>query len=147
MTEEKHHGFIIEETEAASEAMADLPKNRSLMIEQLSYDEPPTPELAYGLQTIDDVFDHYKPGTEVELEDDEGGSNKEKFEFRGLGDFGQKGLIEQSDLLKNQKSQKDDFLDIARKLQSNRVLQKVLANDDAKADFVDALKAMLDEIG
>ncbi|MEZ5009407.1 MAG: hypothetical protein R2728_05125 [Chitinophagales bacterium] len=147
MAEEKHHGFIIEETEAASESMADLPQNRTLMIEQLTYDEPPTPEITYGLQNIDDVFKHYKPSCEIELEDDEGGSAKQNFEFNGLGDFGQQGLIDKSDLLKSQKSQKDDYLDIARKMQSNRVLQKVLADESAKADFVEALKAMLDELG
>ena len=102
--------------------------------------------MAYGLQTINDVFNHYKPECEIDVEDDQGGTNKQKFEFRGLGDFGQKGLIAQSDLLKEQKSQKDEYIDIARKFQSNKVLQKVLGNEKAKSDFVAALNAMLDEI-
>ncbi len=146
MAEEKHHGFIIEETDASNEGMADIPKNRTMMIEQLTFEEPPVPEIEHGLQNINDVFNHYKPGCEIELTDDEGGSKKEDFQFRGLGDFGQKGIIDQSDLLKDMKSQKDDYLDIARKMQSNRVLQKVLNSPDAKADFVTALKAMLDEL-
>ena len=33
MSETKEHGFIIEETDASNESMADLPKNRTLMIE------------------------------------------------------------------------------------------------------------------
>lgn len=146
MAEEKHHGFIIEETDGSNEGMADIPQNRTMMIEQLTFEEPPVPEIEHGLQNIDDVFNHYKPSCEIELQDDEGGSKKENFEFRGLGDFGQKGLTGQSDLLTDLNSQKDDYLDIARKLQSNRVLQKVLNSDEAKADFVSALKAMLDEL-
>ena len=40
----------------ASEAFADIPQNRTIMAEKLTKDAPVKPEVAHGLQTIDDVF-------------------------------------------------------------------------------------------
>ena len=40
----------------ASEGIADIPQNRTLMVEQLTKDEPVAPEVVTGLTNIDEVF-------------------------------------------------------------------------------------------
>jgi len=67
----------------ASEAFADIPQNRTLMAEKLTKDAPVKPQIVHGLQTITQVFDHYKPTVEVEFEDADGTSKKEIFFSEG----------------------------------------------------------------
>ena len=50
----------------ASEAFADIPQNRTLMAEKLTKDAPVKPEIVHGLQTVEQVFAHYKPNISVE---------------------------------------------------------------------------------
>lgn len=65
----------------ASEAFADIPQNRTLMAEKLTKDAPVKPEVVHGLQTIDDVFNHYKPELNLDFEDADGGSKKGNAQF------------------------------------------------------------------
>ena len=64
-----------------SEAIANIPENRSLIVEQLTADEPVTPEAVKGLSTIEEVFAHFLPNIDVEFENEEGQPVKEKFRF------------------------------------------------------------------
>jgi hypothetical protein len=45
----------------AFEAFADIPQNRVLLAEKLTYDPPVKPEIIEGLTSIDDVFENFKP--------------------------------------------------------------------------------------
>lgn len=42
----------------ASEGIAEIPQNRTLLVEQLTKDEPVAPEVVAGLTNIDEVFAH-----------------------------------------------------------------------------------------
>jgi hypothetical protein len=68
----------------ASEAFADVPQNRTLLIEKFTDNDPIKPEMVQGLQTIDDVFDHFKPEKEVEFVNETGATSKENLRFAGL---------------------------------------------------------------
>ena len=61
----------------ASEAFADIPQNRTLMAEKLTKDAPVKPEIVHGLQTVEQVFAHYKPDVSIDFEDAEGVTKKE----------------------------------------------------------------------
>ena len=54
----------------ASEAFADIPQNRTLMMEKLTKDAPVKPQIVHGIQTIEQVFAEFKPEVEVEFDDD-----------------------------------------------------------------------------
>lgn len=43
----------------ASEGIAEIPQNRTLLVEQLTKDEPVAPEVVAGLTNIDEVFAHF----------------------------------------------------------------------------------------
>lgn len=130
----------------ASEAFADIPQNRTLMAEKLTKDAPVKPEVVHGLQTIDDVFNHYKPELNLDFEDADGGSKKETLNFRGLGDFGVKGIINQSDFLKSNAVQKEEYLKVIKQLKTNKILKAALTDPDAKQALLDAIQGMMTEL-
>lgn len=130
----------------ASEAFADIPQNRTLMAEKLTKDAPVKPEVVHGLQTITDVFAHYKPELNLDFEDADGGSKKETLNFRGLEDFGVKGIINQSEFLKNNAVQKEEYLKVIKQLKSNKILKAALTDPDAKQALLDAIQGMISEL-
>lgn len=130
----------------ASEAFADIPQNRTLMAEKLTKDPPVKPEIVHGIQTVEQVFGHYKPQIDVDFEDAEGQSKKETLRFNNLGDFGVKGITEQSEFLKDNASQKEEYFKIIKQLKSNKILKTALSDADAKSALLDALHSMIAEL-
>ncbi len=130
----------------ASEGISDIPMNRTLMIEKLTSDEAIKPKITEGLKTIDDVFANFKPSVEVEFQKEDGSTQSEQLNFANLGNFGAKGIINQSGFLNDLELQKNEFAKIIKQLKSNKVLKNVLENPDAKASFMQALAAMSQEI-
>ena len=51
----------------ASEGIAEIPQNRTLLVEQLTKDEPVAPEVITGLTNIDQVFAHFLPEIDIEV--------------------------------------------------------------------------------
>ena len=50
----------------ANESIADIPSNRTLLVQKLTDEAPVSPETVYGLQTVEDVFEHFSPSVNVE---------------------------------------------------------------------------------
>jgi hypothetical protein len=130
----------------ASEGIADIPQNKALLIQQLTNEPPSSPQIVGGLKTIGEVFDHFKPETEVSFDTADGASSQETLHFSGLGDFGKQGIIRQSAFLNELNHQCEDLQKFARQLKSNKILQKVLENKEAKEAYMACLKGMIKEM-
>lgn len=130
----------------ASEAIAEIPQNKTLVIEQLTADPPIKPEIVEGLQTVEDVFAHYKPEVEVEFQKEDGSTAKENLSFRNLGDFGVKGITSQSNFLKDLNTQREQYAKIGKQLKTNKLLRSAIENEDTKAALLDALRALIQEL-
>lgn len=130
----------------ASEAFADIPQNRTLFAEKLTQDAPMKPQIVYGLQTIEQVFEHYKPEVSLDFEDAGGGGIKETLQFKNLGDFGIKGIVNQSEFLKTNALYKEEYLKIIKQLKTNKILKAALADPDAKKALLDAINGMIAEL-
>lgn len=130
----------------ASEAISEIPQNRTLMIEKLTADPPVKPQIVDGLTSIDDVFNHFRPSVDVEFEDTEGKSKEEKLSFHNLADFGTKGIIAQSSALQNLNMQKEQYFKIIKQLKSNKLLRKALENPETRQAVLNAIYAMSKEI-
>jgi hypothetical protein len=130
----------------ASEAFADIPQNRTLMAEKLTKDAPVKPEIVHGIQTVEQVFEHYKPNVSVDFEDADGLTKKETLSFKNLGDFGVKGITEQSEFLKDSASQKEEYLKIIKQLKSNKILKSALSDPEAKKALLDTIHGMIAEL-
>lgn len=130
----------------ASEAVANIPENRSLIVEQLTANEPVNPEAVKGLTTIEEVFNHFSPNIDVEFEDEEGQPVKENFAFGSVADFNVKNMTENSKFLNGLNVDKEFYEGLIKQLRSNKVLQRVLENAESKEAFIAALTSLKSEL-
>ena len=130
----------------AAEAIADIPQNRTLMIEKLTADAPIKPEIVEGLKTVEEVFQRFKPQVACDFQKEDGSTMNEKLNFSNLGDFGAKGITNQSNFLRDLQMEKDEYAKLIKQLKTNKLLKSVSENPDAKAAFIGALQALIQEI-
>ena len=130
----------------ANESIADIPSNRTLLVQKLTDEAPVSPETVYGLQTVEDVFEHFSPSVNVEMQDDNGEDVLETMHFKNLGDFNADKLKENSDFLSKLDVEKEQNIKIARQLSSNKALLKALANPETRQAILDLLQSSLDEV-
>lgn len=131
----------------AQDGIIEFPQNRTLYVEQLTDKAPIRPEGVFEPETLAEVFDHYQPEKKnVEMLDREGRSVKENFRFGALKDFDDKGLVEQSNFLKNQKATIESYNLIEQQLLRNKLLRKAFEDEDARKNLVAALQALLSEL-
>ncbi len=130
----------------ANAAIAEIAKNRSMLVAKLTSDPAIKPEVVTGLTNPEDVFEHFKPNVEVAFEDQEGNEKKEQLKFKNLGDFGKKGIVNQSDFLKGLDGQQENNQKFIKQLKSNKILKAMLANPEAKAAYIETLKSLIEEL-
>lgn len=130
----------------AGESIADIPANKTLLIQKLTNEAPVTPEAVYGLQTVEQVFEKFAPNVEVEFQDEQGTDVKEKVSFKNLGDFGSKSIKKNSEFLSKLDIEKEQNTKIIRQLTSNKGLKKALENPETRAAIVQVLEESLKEI-
>ena len=130
----------------ASEAIADIPQNRTLIAQKLTADDPIKPELVEGLTTVEKVFEHFKPHVNIDFEDAQGAMKKETLSFANLGDFGVKGITAQSSFLTGLETEKDQLQKIVKQLKSNKVLKAALEDPEAKAALLSTLQGLIGEL-
>ncbi len=130
----------------ASEAFADLPQNKTLMIQKLTADGAAKPQIAKGLTNVEAVFEHFKPKVDMEFQGEDGGTVKENLAFKNLGDFGSKGLTKQSNFLQGLNMKQGEMNKIVKQLRSNKRFVTAMQDPAAKAAFVEVLKDLVAEI-
>jgi len=138
-------GGTVAETEA-NEAFADIPQNRVLLAEKLTANTPVKPEIIEGLTTVEDVFGHFKPKIDMDFETEEGTSKKETLHFKGLGDFGVKGITAQSSFLEELTLKKEQYQKIIKQLKTNKLLKQALSDGDTKQGVINSLHALIKEL-
>lgn len=139
-------GFIYETVEAASEAMADIPKNRTILTADLTDKPAVRPEMVYELETVEDVFNHFQPEVKVEFNDAEGASVNEQLSFRNVGDFGKDAMTRQSPFLSKLEAQRSNYASFAKRIRNNKVLQRVLSDPEKKEAYLTVLRGLIQEL-
>ncbi len=130
----------------ANEAINEIQANKTILVSQLTEEEPIQPETVEGLKTLEDVFRHFKPSIAIEMNNADGESIKEQLRFAKLDDFTPKGITRQSAFLNSLKIQQEQYTKIMKQLKSNKVLQTMLANPDTKDAIINALKQVTTEL-
>lgn len=130
----------------ANEAIQEIQENKTLLVSKLTVEDPVAPEITKGLKTVEDVFKHFKPSISIDHETADGETVNEDFTFSNLGDFTPKNLVEQSAFLKNLSLEQEQYNNIVRQLRNNKVLNNMLTNPEAKAEFVEILKTVAAEL-
>ena len=124
-----------------------VPQDKTLYIEQLTDMAPIKPGDIYQPETIEDVFEHYKPEKKgVQMSDLEGRPIRENFRFTAIKDFDDKQLIEQSTYLHQQKSTMDSYKNIEQQLIKNKVLRRAFEDEEGRKNLINALRALLAEL-
>ncbi|MBN9384128.1 MAG: hypothetical protein J0H74_25480 [Chitinophagaceae bacterium] len=130
----------------AFEAFADIPQNRVLLAEKLTKDPPVKPDIVQGLTDITSVFEHFDPKVDMEFDTEEGTVRRETLHFRGLEDFGAKGITAQSPYLKELNMKQQQYHKIIRQLKTNKLLKQALAGAETKGNLIQALQALIREL-
>ncbi|CAM1370677.1 conserved hypothetical protein [Tenacibaculum litoreum] len=130
----------------ANESIANIPSNKTLLIQKLTDEAPATPEAIYGLDTIEAVFEKFSPSVKLEHTDENGADVKESLNFNNLSDFNVENIKANSSFLNKLDIEKDQYLRISRQLSSNRALMKALSNPETKDTFIKILEESIKEI-
>ena len=130
----------------ATEAFADIPPNRTLLIEHLTDSEPLKPEIVEELQNTAAVFKHYKPEKEVKFINQEGNTIAETLHFSAIEHFGIHSIASQSNFLQNLQRNRVQYENFARQIKSNKVLSNVLNDSTLRREYLNILSAMIQDI-
>ena len=130
----------------ASESIADIPFNRTLLVEKLTADDALNPEKVEGLTTIEEVFQHFKPSINVDFEDENGQNVEETFRFSSVADFLIKNMTKSSSFLNDLEGEKAFYEKMMKQLRSNKVMQRALQDGDSKTALIEALQSLLAEL-
>jgi predicted component of type VI protein secretion system len=130
----------------ANEAIADIPSNRTLLVQKLTNDLPVSPEAIYDLKTVEEVFEKFKPNLELEFTQEDGSNLKESMTFKNLEDFGSKAIKENSPFLNKLSTEKEQAYKIVKQLSSNRGLIKAVQDPAVKDAIIELLLNTKNEI-
>lgn len=130
----------------ASESIAEIPANRTLLVQKLTNEQPIAPEAVYDLKTVDEVFENFKPNLEFEFTKEDGSNLKESMVFKNLGDFGSKAIKSNSPYLNKLNTEKEQAYKIVKQLSSNRGLIKAIQDPAVKDAILELLENTKNEI-
>ena len=128
-----------------SEAIKILDDCKIMIVGQYT-DDPALPTQIDGVQKLADAFEKLEPSKKVNLQDAQGQEVKETLRFKQLEDFTVEGLINQSPFLSDLDSQREDYQTLSKRLSTNTIFQKALADPTAKQALLEAMKAMIQDI-
>ncbi|SOD90097.1 hypothetical protein [Spirosoma fluviale] len=130
----------------ALEEISNIPSNRTLLVLKLTQNDPVSPKTLYGLNTVEDVLNHFRPQVEVEMESPEGMPTKETIRFRRIADFRVKELVAQSPFLQSLDTQYQEYTQVGRRLKGHALLRTMLSHAETKAALLNTLRAAADQI-
>lgn len=130
----------------ANEAILEISQNKTLIAQKLTADTPLRPEMVEGLQTVEQVFEHFKPKMRMAFEDADGAIKSEELKFKTLGDFGIKGITAQSEFLSNLETEREQYQKIIKQLKTNKILRTALEDEDAKKALLDTIDSLISEL-
>ena len=128
--------------ERRSDGITEVPHNKTLIIEQLTAKEPSKPEIVYGLQSIEDVFNNYKPSIGVFLKDYKGAITNEKFSFNSLTDFQLEKILSKSKSTQSLVEYKNFLFTLANKVNENKNFREVIDNQENKDQLLELIQQL-----
>ena len=126
-----------------------ISQNKTLYIGQFS-DTVAEPELFQEAPTIKEVFEKFKPQTNVEFQTEDGESVEETISFKEMKDFeinnGSGQLVQNSAFLLSAKSNIESNAKIRKQIEQNKRLRDLLAKQQSKEELRNVLQNLLDEL-
>ncbi len=98
------------------------------------------------LKSMKEIFAHYQPTREVELKNSEGDTEEKILRFSEMKDFTKDGIVAQCKTLQELEDKEEIYSRMSDILQHNDKLRTVLGNDEYKAEFVELLQTLIEEL-
>lgn len=121
-----------------------LPPSRTLYVS--AFNNNPEMEKVTGLESVEAVFEHFKPQIDAEFQDEEGAPVFETLSFNKMKDFSPDGMLEQSPFLKELSEKEYNYDRFYKNLKNNRQLQKALSDPETRAAYTAALQTLISEL-
>ncbi|UCE67677.1 MAG: type VI secretion system contractile sheath small subunit [Candidatus Zixiibacteriota bacterium] len=122
-----------------------LPSNKTLYVAKLNNEGPDvTPRKCKNLK---EVFKGYNPTQEVSITNREGGEETIELKFNAMEDFNPKNVMVQSETITRANNEKEVLDDLAKQLNKNTALKKLLADPAKKKLFLELMEKNLELLG
>jgi predicted component of type VI protein secretion system len=126
-----------------------ISQNKTLYIGQFT-DAVNEPELFQEAQTIQDVFQKFKPEVNVEFQTESGDFVEETMSFNEMKDFevnnGSGQLVQNSSFLLSVKNNIDANAKMRKNIEQNKRLRDIIGNTESKEELRNVLQNLLDEL-
>lgn len=142
MAQDKHYF----DNTGGTEFFAKISQNRTLFVEHLTTESSVRPQVVYGLQTIDQVFDYYKPQVIVNVADTDGGMVEETILFNSIDCFNVLAIAKKSKATQQLQDRRDAAYEALHQLQKNQSLNKLLEDDEGKASFTTLVDLLIEAL-
>ncbi len=122
-----------------------LPSNKTLFVTKLNNQEAdPTPIKATSLK---EVFEKFQPEQEVTITKQDGSEESINLKFRKMDDFNPNNIMAQSQTLTESAMDREILDDLAKQLNKNAALKKLMADPAKKKLFLELLEKNLELLG
>lgn len=138
--------FVHPQAEDTVAPVRNMKKDITLIAAPLTDEQPLEPEVVDGIQTLAELFVHYKPRKTIDFVDENGQPKPEEISFGSLADMTPHGLADKSEFLKKLMQNEEFISDFIRQIRSNKALQIVLADQEKRNAFLEVLDKMIAEI-
>ena len=126
-----------------------ISQNKTLYIGQFT-DNVNEPELFQEAETIEDVFEKFKPNINVEFQSEDGSSVEENLAFHNMKDFevnnGSGQMVQNSSYLLSVKNNIDANAKMRKNIEQNKRLRDLIGNTESREELRNVLQNLLDEI-
>ena len=126
-----------------------ISQNKTLYIGQFT-DTVNEPELFQEAETIEAVFDKFKPNINVEFQSEDGGYVEENLAFNNMKDFevnnGSGQLVQNSAYLLSVKNNIDANAKMRKNIEQNKRLRDLIGSPESKEELRNVLQSLLDEL-
>ena len=122
-----------------------LPSNKTLYVTKLNNEgSDVTPQKCKNLK---EVFAKFNPSQEVSISTRDGSEETVELKFNGMDDFNPKKILAQSESLSQASNEKEILDDLAKQLNKNTALKKLLADPAKKKLFLELIEKNLELLG
>jgi type VI secretion system ImpB/VipA family protein len=122
-----------------------LPSNKTLFVTKLNNQEgDATPIKASSLK---EVFEKFQPEQEVNITKQDGSEESINLQFRKMEDFNPNNIMAQSQTLTDLAMDREILDDLAKQLNKNAALKKLMADPAKKKLFLELLEKNLELLG
>jgi type VI secretion system ImpB/VipA family protein len=122
-----------------------LPSNKTLFVTKLNNQEGDvTPIKATSLK---EVFEKFQPDQEVSITKQDGAEESINLQFRKMDDFSPKNIMAQSQTLTEAGMDREILDDLAKQLNKNAALKKLMADPAKKKLFLELIEKNLELLG